>query len=741
MTKRKNKEKGKATKLGAPDHFTGFKKDFLVSQAGTYQQSLDTKTTTAFYNKVTADFVAKYGQEEPFHKEFVEDPPDPEDYDKDESEAIPLSESEAAEKAVLFAKLRTKLSQWYRRMYKRPEVTKGGAPSLANPYIGVMTANINKQPRRLSAFQWYFKNYYKSHVKEEYIRRFTIAKNEYDDASLEDKENGTVMKPIDVQIRTEVTKEFWNLETDEFRQQVAQDTEDAHAKAFEEWEQLKEVPKTAQQFHQQLASAGMYLHPVAEAIASQMQAAVSICIIGPIGERNGEVEVRSVHVNWPGGLAAATWPAHDPTGYAEAEKSMCAYGRANFSSAECKRRALPINVDKEMEPRVSVERTPSPIPSRPRTLAPPANVERTPSAVPSRPCTPASPVIVERTPSPIPSRPRTPAPPANVEHTPSAVPSRPRTPASLVIVERAPSPIPSRHRTPASLAAETISVSTATDNGIVRNPPPSPPRLNFSPIPPSLDEPDEELPIPQAWRRVKTPEHKAEPQQATIEGPNNDSTPDVTTHDSLTTEAPPRLIRLAFTHVVNNNVANARDWGSTWSGCVREFIEFQRRFNFPDTGPAFPPATETRPPEIAAWMKNRRPWKDVDIVDTELFGRQWWAWWLSLQPDSRKRHDEPTADMDWAKVQKPGKNGFLLIMLALVWWGAASNREGEWLKAVADITDVLRCICKVVQQPTKRSPLSGSGVANTARPVSSKRSRKGEAVGEGPSKKRLRVGR
>lgn len=75
----------------------------------------------------------------------------------------------------------------------------------------------------------------------------------------------------------------------------------------------------------------MYLHPVAEAIASQMQAAVSICIIGPIGERNGEVEVRSVHVHWPGGLAAATWPAHDPTGYAEAEKSMCAYGRANFS--------------------------------------------------------------------------------------------------------------------------------------------------------------------------------------------------------------------------------------------------------------------------------------------------------------------------------------------------------------------------------------------------------------------------
>src|SRR5215471_5423967 len=49
----------------------------------------------------------------------------------------------------------------------------------------------------------------------------------------------------------------------------------------------------------------------------------------------------SVHVNWPGGLKESTWPAHDPVGYSEAEKSMCAYGRANFSAAECRRRALP----------------------------------------------------------------------------------------------------------------------------------------------------------------------------------------------------------------------------------------------------------------------------------------------------------------------------------------------------------------------------------------------------------------
>jgi hypothetical protein len=188
-------------------------------------------------------------------------------------------------------------------------------------------------------------------VKSEYLGRFAIATKEYMDASPEEKEDESVTKPVALRMRTEIVMEFWKTETAEFREQMVQDAEGEHAKALEIWEQSKEAPKTAQQFHQyvvsskynntpdltqiyrQLVFAGQYLHPVAEAIALQMQAAVSICIIGPIGERNGEVEVRSVHVNWPGGVAGATWPLHDPAGYTEAEKSMCNYGRANFSQS------------------------------------------------------------------------------------------------------------------------------------------------------------------------------------------------------------------------------------------------------------------------------------------------------------------------------------------------------------------------------------------------------------------------
>jgi hypothetical protein len=102
----RNKSKKKNAKLGAPGHFTGFKLAFLISRAAAYQQSLDAKTTTAFCTKVTLDFVVKYGPQEPFHAEFVEDPPDPEDGDN-EPENIPLSKEDAEENAILFTKLRT----------------------------------------------------------------------------------------------------------------------------------------------------------------------------------------------------------------------------------------------------------------------------------------------------------------------------------------------------------------------------------------------------------------------------------------------------------------------------------------------------------------------------------------------------------------------------------------------------------------------------------------------------------
>ena len=89
--------------MGAPDHFTGLKAAFLESKSALFQESLDSKTVTSFYDDVTVAFIRTFGDEEPFNKEPDDGFVAPED-DIDEPA---LSEEAAAEKAALFTKLRT----------------------------------------------------------------------------------------------------------------------------------------------------------------------------------------------------------------------------------------------------------------------------------------------------------------------------------------------------------------------------------------------------------------------------------------------------------------------------------------------------------------------------------------------------------------------------------------------------------------------------------------------------------
>jgi hypothetical protein len=101
MVKDGKKGQGVAGKLGAPDHFLGFKLAFLVSKAALYQQCMDSNSIAKFYNKVTIDFIAKYGWDKPFNKEPAKDPPDPEDGTIDGSAQEPLSKEEVAEYAAM----------------------------------------------------------------------------------------------------------------------------------------------------------------------------------------------------------------------------------------------------------------------------------------------------------------------------------------------------------------------------------------------------------------------------------------------------------------------------------------------------------------------------------------------------------------------------------------------------------------------------------------------------------------
>jgi hypothetical protein len=89
----------------------------------------------------------------------------------------------------------------------------------------------------------------------------------------------------------------------------------------------------------------------------------------------------------------------------------------------------------------------------------------------------------------------------------------------------------------------------------------------------------------------------------------------------------------------------------------------------------------------------------------------WWRWWGSLQPEDRvcEPHGQlqtPSINMDWEELQKPGRDGFLLVMMTLTWWGKLSSTDSEWMWAVRDASAVLHCLSTTTSPPSPSLSLS-----------------------------------
>ncbi|KAJ7917311.1 hypothetical protein B0H13DRAFT_2322553 [Mycena leptocephala] len=87
----------------------------------------------------------------------------------------------------------------------------------------------------------------------------------------------------------------------------------------------------------------------------------------------------------------------------------------------------------------------------------------------------------------------------------------------------------------------------------------------------------------------------------------------------------------------------------------------------------------------------------------DRFAGRWWNWWGVVQPESRKNGDSEMRRADevpreeWEEIGRmAGRNGVLLYVGALLWWGeaAAAAPEAEklledWRLAVDDVAAVL----------------------------------------------------
>ncbi|KAJ6495715.1 hypothetical protein C8R47DRAFT_1213193 [Mycena vitilis] len=183
--------------------------------------------------------------------------------------------------------------------------------------------------------------------------------------------------------------------------------------------------------------------------------------------------------------------------------------------------------------------------------------------------------------------------------------------------------------------------------------------------------------------------------------------------------------------------ARGKVWGGVvWQECVTELIELERARGFRAKGLLLAPRTRaTRPCEIEGFMKDGRKWDLPWPVTTEVgprseeatFAARWWVWWDLIQAKSRKAGQSPETVpcAEWEDVgMMTGRNGLLLYVGALLWWGEAASASPnaellvEWRVAVEDVRAVIASARKTVPEENGKKKAKGKGVGPVAKKTS-----------------------
>jgi hypothetical protein len=111
--------------------------------------------------------------------------------------------------------------------------------------LSVLAANIERALQKCMPFHQYLKEYYHSLVKEECDQCYTFAKEKYNNTTEEERTREKMKKPAAFQMRLDISREFWLLESQKFHDMVAKDAEDANAKEIEECGVIEDCTKNS----------------------------------------------------------------------------------------------------------------------------------------------------------------------------------------------------------------------------------------------------------------------------------------------------------------------------------------------------------------------------------------------------------------------------------------------------------------------------------------------------------------
>ncbi|KAJ7024591.1 hypothetical protein C8F04DRAFT_1270131 [Mycena alexandri] len=322
--KRNRRKKGDAgLKPGKQSWIFGTKLVFFAARAQEWKDANANGNLGLgeFYTKMTNLYALKYGYEMADHEDLAEDKPDPTDPDAEILGSADLTEEEAAERSATHLQIRKRIAAWYCRTYRGLEAREKNI--FAEIMAGIKSTGPS-YPKRAQPIHFYSRKYYEEKVKARFEARWATEVQRAEDLEMPE--------PEAIKIRNAVTKEVFEEETPEFQAELKLAVEAEHVAAVRAWE------LTSSQADEH--NAAYYLEPLANAIRDKFLLNCTILVCGPMGDRGGAIEVRSVHAGTTRGLAPRKWYQSDPAGYDATERCFVKFTEKCFSDEDCLARTV-----------------------------------------------------------------------------------------------------------------------------------------------------------------------------------------------------------------------------------------------------------------------------------------------------------------------------------------------------------------------------------------------------------------
>ncbi|KAJ7851697.1 hypothetical protein B0H13DRAFT_1904987 [Mycena leptocephala] len=307
----------------------GTKLGFFKAYKDEYLAAAEINEGGSFYSRVAHLYLAKYGYNMPWDGDLEEGQDVADDVDPDEDvDGLPAEEGEA--RAEYFSKLRNKIGVWYNGQYG--SVVNKRTKKVTFKTVFDKTALEPPRPAKLRVLHYFSRKFYDELIKNEVTTRY---------AALSRLPN----PPAVITVRNAVTKQVWHAQTEAFRSEVLAAREAEHKAALEAYSVAVsgEVPTTAEEYNinlRALNNAGYYLQPFADAAHERFGMNVVIMMCGPVPERGGRIEVRSIHSGKSNGLAPRIWADFDRAGFDKAQRSFIEFSHNCFTEDECRARSL-----------------------------------------------------------------------------------------------------------------------------------------------------------------------------------------------------------------------------------------------------------------------------------------------------------------------------------------------------------------------------------------------------------------